>query len=145
MSLSFTSFRRLQSRRDSSLSCFFRQNPSPDTSQRLNQSSNSLIPSPDTDGSKPNRIRSSNGSLAVLSNEDLCSCMLDNANVLSLTWMHWVMNYTRTLIMKILRDNLTFWTSDMTDEAGDEIKEAEPKVLCKCHSCFTVLSEPKHS
>ncbi|AEC06146.1 putative 14-3-3 protein [Arabidopsis thaliana] len=50
-----------------------------------------------------------------------------------------------TLIMKILRDNLTFWTSDMTDEAGDEIKEAEPKVLCKCHSCFTVLSEPKHS
>ncbi|CAH8273762.1 unnamed protein product [Arabidopsis lyrata] len=31
------------------------------------------------------------------------------------------------------------------DEAGDEIKEAEPKVLCKCHSCFTVLSKLKHS
>ncbi|KAJ0234529.1 14-3-3-like protein GF14 psi [Hirschfeldia incana] len=29
-----------------------------------------------------------------------------------------------TLIMQLLRDNLTLWTSDMTDEAGDEIKEA---------------------
>ncbi|WZZ65754.1 hypothetical protein YC2023_077124 [Brassica napus] len=28
-----------------------------------------------------------------------------------------------TLIMQLLRDNLTLWTSDMTDEAGDEIKE----------------------
>ncbi|KAJ8775402.1 hypothetical protein K2173_023167 [Erythroxylum novogranatense] len=29
-----------------------------------------------------------------------------------------------TLIMQLLRDNLTLWTSDITDEAGDEIKEA---------------------
>ncbi|KAM7479001.1 hypothetical protein LguiA_027214 [Lonicera macranthoides] len=29
-----------------------------------------------------------------------------------------------TLIMQLLRDNLTLWTSDMQDEAGDEIKEA---------------------
>ncbi|XP_051124624.1 14-3-3-like protein C [Andrographis paniculata] len=32
-----------------------------------------------------------------------------------------------TLIMQLLRDNLTLWTSDMQDDAGDEIKEA-PKV-----------------
>ncbi|PPS06865.1 hypothetical protein GOBAR_AA13783 [Gossypium barbadense] len=32
-----------------------------------------------------------------------------------------------TLIMQLLRDNLTLWTSDITDEAGDEIKEAPPK------------------
>ncbi|GAB2214645.1 hypothetical protein Droror1_Dr00019005 [Drosera rotundifolia] len=29
-----------------------------------------------------------------------------------------------TLIMQLLRDNLTLWTSDTTEEAGDEIKEA---------------------
>ncbi|KAL6136741.1 hypothetical protein ACLB2K_062036 [Fragaria x ananassa] len=29
-----------------------------------------------------------------------------------------------TLIMQLLRDNLTLWTSDITDDAGDEIKEA---------------------
>ncbi|KAI7757557.1 hypothetical protein M8C21_019754 [Ambrosia artemisiifolia] len=29
-----------------------------------------------------------------------------------------------TLIMQLLRDNLTLWTSDVADEAGDEIKEA---------------------
>ncbi|KAE9466649.1 hypothetical protein C3L33_01403, partial [Rhododendron williamsianum] len=29
-----------------------------------------------------------------------------------------------TLIMQLLRDNLTLWTSDITDEGGDEIKEA---------------------
>ncbi|KAE8703855.1 14-3-3-like protein [Hibiscus syriacus] len=29
-----------------------------------------------------------------------------------------------TLIMQLLRDNLTLWTSDITDEAGDETKEA---------------------
>ncbi|KAJ0512578.1 putative 14-3-3 protein [Helianthus annuus] len=28
-----------------------------------------------------------------------------------------------TLIMQLLRDNLTLWTSDMQDEGGDEIKE----------------------
>ncbi|KAK7304315.1 hypothetical protein VNO77_45183 [Canavalia gladiata] len=28
-----------------------------------------------------------------------------------------------TLIMQLLRDNLTLWTSDITDDAGDEIKE----------------------
>ncbi|KAL2531582.1 Regulator of chromosome condensation (RCC1) family protein [Abeliophyllum distichum] len=28
-----------------------------------------------------------------------------------------------TLIMQLLRDNLTLWTSDATDDAGDEIKE----------------------
>ncbi|KAK9054221.1 hypothetical protein SSX86_025299 [Deinandra increscens subsp. villosa] len=28
-----------------------------------------------------------------------------------------------TLIMQLLRDNLTLWTSDIADEAGDEIKE----------------------
>nr|KJB10359.1 hypothetical protein B456_001G197200 [Gossypium raimondii] len=32
-----------------------------------------------------------------------------------------------TLIMQLLRDNLTLWTSDITDEAGDEIKEAPLK------------------
>jgi len=32
-----------------------------------------------------------------------------------------------TLIMQLLRDNLTLWTSDITDEAGDEIKEAPKK------------------
>ncbi|XP_010473202.1 PREDICTED: uncharacterized protein LOC104752695 [Camelina sativa] len=32
-----------------------------------------------------------------------------------------------TLIMQLLRDNLTLWTSDMRDEAGDEIKEAASK------------------
>lgn len=31
-----------------------------------------------------------------------------------------------TLIMQLLRDNLTLWTSDMQDD-GDEIKEAAPK------------------
>lgn len=29
-----------------------------------------------------------------------------------------------TLIMQLLRDNLTLWTSDVTEDAGDEIKEA---------------------
>ncbi|KAK1301329.1 hypothetical protein QJS10_CPB12g01496 [Acorus calamus] len=32
-----------------------------------------------------------------------------------------------TLIMQLLRDNLTLWTSDITEDAGDEIKEA-PKI-----------------
>ncbi|CAH2033616.1 unnamed protein product [Thlaspi arvense] len=31
-----------------------------------------------------------------------------------------------TLIMQLLRDNLTLWTSDMQDESADEIKEAAP-------------------
>ncbi|XP_076921219.1 14-3-3-like protein 16R [Bidens hawaiensis] len=31
-----------------------------------------------------------------------------------------------TLIMQLLRDNLTLWTSDMQDEGTDEIKEAKP-------------------
>lgn len=29
-----------------------------------------------------------------------------------------------TLIMQLLRDNLTLWTSDITEDAGDEIKDA---------------------
>ncbi|CAA6664839.1 unnamed protein product [Spirodela intermedia] len=29
-----------------------------------------------------------------------------------------------TLIMQLLRDNLTLWSSDITDDVGDEIKEA---------------------
>ncbi|KAG9137119.1 hypothetical protein Leryth_011947 [Lithospermum erythrorhizon] len=29
-----------------------------------------------------------------------------------------------TLIMQLLRDNLTLWTSDMQDDGTDEIKEA---------------------
>ncbi|KAI8028009.1 hypothetical protein LOK49_LG02G03057 [Camellia lanceoleosa] len=32
-----------------------------------------------------------------------------------------------TLIMQLLRDNLTLWTSDMQDDGADEIKEAPPK------------------
>ncbi|KAM7470619.1 hypothetical protein LguiA_008802 [Lonicera macranthoides] len=32
-----------------------------------------------------------------------------------------------TLIMQLLRDNLTLWTSDMQEDGGDEIKEAAPK------------------
>nr|NP_001265880.1 14-3-3-like protein A-like [Cicer arietinum]AEE60912.1 14.3.3-like protein [Cicer arietinum] len=32
-----------------------------------------------------------------------------------------------TLIMQLLRDNLTLWTSDMRDDGADEIKEAAPK------------------
>ncbi|XP_010032624.1 14-3-3-like protein A [Eucalyptus grandis] len=32
-----------------------------------------------------------------------------------------------TLIMQLLRDNLTLWTSDVTDEAGDEIKESSKR------------------
>ncbi|XP_010543865.1 PREDICTED: 14-3-3-like protein GF14 omega [Tarenaya hassleriana] len=32
-----------------------------------------------------------------------------------------------TLIMQLLRDNLTLWTSDMQDDGVDEIKEATPK------------------
>ncbi|XP_042485407.1 14-3-3-like protein [Macadamia integrifolia] len=32
-----------------------------------------------------------------------------------------------TLIMQLLRDNLTLWTSDITEDAGDEIKEASKK------------------
>ncbi|XP_043717206.1 14-3-3-like protein [Telopea speciosissima] len=32
-----------------------------------------------------------------------------------------------TLIMQLLRDNLTLWTSDITEDAGDEIKEAPKK------------------
>ncbi|GAB2271310.1 hypothetical protein Dimus_006156 [Dionaea muscipula] len=32
-----------------------------------------------------------------------------------------------TLIMQLLRDNLTLWTSDMQDDATDEIKEASSK------------------
>ncbi|CAN4126738.1 unnamed protein product [Withania somnifera] len=32
-----------------------------------------------------------------------------------------------TLIMQLLRDNLTLWTSDMQDDGTDEIKEAAPK------------------
>lgn len=32
-----------------------------------------------------------------------------------------------TLIMQLLRDNLTLWTSDMNEDAGDEIKEASAK------------------
>lgn len=29
-----------------------------------------------------------------------------------------------TLIMQLLRDNLTLWTSDTNEDGGDEIKEA---------------------
>lgn len=29
-----------------------------------------------------------------------------------------------TLIMQLLRDNLTLWTSDMQDDAGEDIKES---------------------
>nr|AAM64382.1 unknown [Arabidopsis thaliana] len=50
----FPSSRRLESRRISSISCFFRHNPLPDTSPGLNQSSNFLIASSQTDASKPN-------------------------------------------------------------------------------------------
>ncbi|GMP30925.1 hypothetical protein CsSME_00005358 [Camellia sinensis var. sinensis] len=32
-----------------------------------------------------------------------------------------------TLIMQLLRDNLTLWTSDIADEGGDEIKEASKR------------------
>ncbi|CAN6478804.1 unnamed protein product [Victoria cruziana] len=32
-----------------------------------------------------------------------------------------------TLIMQLLRDNLTLWTSDIQEDAGDEIKEAASK------------------
>lgn len=32
-----------------------------------------------------------------------------------------------TLIMQLLRDNLTLWTSDITDDAGDEIKETSKR------------------
>lgn len=32
-----------------------------------------------------------------------------------------------TLIMQLLRDNLTLWTSDMNEDTGDEIKEAPSK------------------
>ncbi|KAK9134234.1 hypothetical protein Syun_013564 [Stephania yunnanensis] len=32
-----------------------------------------------------------------------------------------------TLIMQLLRDNLTLWTSDMQDDGGDEIKEASKR------------------
>ena len=32
-----------------------------------------------------------------------------------------------TLIMQLLRDNLTLWTSDITDDAGDDIKEASKR------------------
>ncbi|GFP92084.1 14-3-3-like protein 16r [Phtheirospermum japonicum] len=32
-----------------------------------------------------------------------------------------------TLIMQLLRDNLTLWTSDMQDDNSEEIKEAAPK------------------
>ncbi|GAA0149237.1 hypothetical protein Leryth_017518 [Lithospermum erythrorhizon] len=32
-----------------------------------------------------------------------------------------------TLIMQLLRDNLTLWTSDMQDDGADEIKEPAPK------------------
>ncbi|KAE9609050.1 putative 14-3-3 protein [Lupinus albus] len=32
-----------------------------------------------------------------------------------------------TLIMQLLRDNLTLWTSDMQDDGTDEIKETAPK------------------
>ena len=32
-----------------------------------------------------------------------------------------------TLIMQLLRDNLTLWTSDMQDDGADDIKEAVPK------------------
>ncbi|EFH39339.1 hypothetical protein ARALYDRAFT_920500 [Arabidopsis lyrata subsp. lyrata] len=31
-----------------------------------------------------------------------------------------------TLIMQLLRDNLTLWTSDMQDDPTDDIKEAAP-------------------
>ncbi|KAJ6740635.1 hypothetical protein OIU79_000698 [Salix purpurea] len=46
-----------------------------------------------------------------------------------LSWIHWVRSHTKdsTLIMQLLRDNLTLWTSDMQDDAADEIKEAAPK------------------
>ncbi|CAE6103868.1 unnamed protein product [Arabidopsis arenosa] len=33
-----------------------------------------------------------------------------------------------TLIMQLLRDNLTLWTSDLNDETGDDIKEAPKEV-----------------
>ncbi|KAK4410205.1 14-3-3 protein 4 [Sesamum angolense] len=32
-----------------------------------------------------------------------------------------------TLIMQLLRDNLTLWTSDIADDAGDEIKDASKR------------------
>ncbi|KAL0431297.1 UNVERIFIED_CONTAM: 14-3-3 protein 4 [Sesamum radiatum] len=32
-----------------------------------------------------------------------------------------------TLIMQLLRDNLTLWTSDIVDDAGDEIKDASKR------------------
>ncbi|VFQ70246.1 unnamed protein product [Cuscuta campestris] len=34
-----------------------------------------------------------------------------------------------TLIMQLLRDNLTLWTSDAADDAGDEIREASKREL----------------
>ncbi|CAN8271322.1 unnamed protein product [Cochlearia groenlandica] len=42
------------SRRFSSVSCNFRLNPSPNTSQGSNQTTNLLVSSPESDGSKPN-------------------------------------------------------------------------------------------
>ncbi|KAL1212308.1 Chloroplast protein FOR GROWTH AND FERTILITY 2 [Cardamine amara subsp. amara] len=57
-SLSFASSRRLESRRVSSISCLFRQNPSPNSSPGLNQTQNFLFKSPfsslETNASKPN-------------------------------------------------------------------------------------------
>ncbi|XP_010516099.1 PREDICTED: uncharacterized protein LOC104791818 [Camelina sativa] len=53
-SLTFASSRRPESRRVSSISCFFRHNPSPDTSPGLYQTRDSLFPSPKPDESKPN-------------------------------------------------------------------------------------------
>ncbi|RZB42130.1 14-3-3-like protein GF14 iota [Glycine soja] len=39
-----------------------------------------------------------------------------------------------TLIMQLLRDNLTLWTSDLPEDGGDEIKteEAKPAETSEC-------------
>ncbi|KAL3568274.1 hypothetical protein D5086_030925 [Populus alba] len=51
-----------------------------------------------------------------------------------------------TLIMQLLRDNLTLWTSDITDDAGDEIKEASKHaiwvVVAGCFNEFYSLECP---
>jgi 14-3-3 protein epsilon len=36
-----------------------------------------------------------------------------------------------TLIMQLLRDNLTLWTSDLTEDGGDEVKEASKGDACE--------------
>lgn len=93
-SLTFASSRRAESRRVSSISCLFRQNPSPNTSPGLNQTQNFLFKSPssspESNESKPNP-------------GFLKSIMKANCEQRKVT-----INFTLMFVKSLARKNITF-------------------------------------